>query len=894
MLIKIWFIFSFLHVSLCVDLIYHVKEERSPGTYIGDIAADSQLLGNVLSGDSRLIAFSQLQRTGSQLFNVTKSGKLYTAQKLDSESLCSYNKECFRIVKAAVRKAKTFMRILKIKVIIEDANDHQPEFPDKSISIEFSENDRKGARKSIPNAIDRDVGVLNSQIHYQLEKLHEEPFSLFVSKRADGISTLEIVLDETLDREVKSNYQIQVVASDGGSPTQRNFLVIKISIKDENDNRPIFSQKIYNISIRNMPNIHLPVAILSTTDLDQGKNKRVSYFFSPMTSDAVRRHFRLNNTTGEIFLHKHYNLDEKITYKLYIEARDAGSPPLSSIATVLVNVINQHNNAPTIDIDFVSALSDDTATISEDIKVGSFIAYVMVTDNDVGHNGEVSCDIKHEKFKLLSMGSKEYKIVMKSQVDREVEDHYDITLFCKDKGTPSQKVQKRFFLQVMDVNDVKPQFISDSFKFLTFENEKDKFPVGYINATDPDLGPGGQLTYTLFGYNGDYLPFQITESGFISTSMSLDREKQNVYEFKVLVKDKGKPPLNNTANITIEILDENDNAPYFTSPSVNPFSLDVHYHPQSKNDITVLKASDRDSRENAFLRYEILKGNNNRLFVINPYTGILSFSRNVYQNDAGSYQLQFSVRDGGTPVLSATVSMSLTLTVSNKTSPSLTAVQIQADSMIDITWVIIIVVSAVIISVAIVISITLCVVRCNNERNGPVRARGNPPYQSRTEMRQLIYQTTATPSSMHPEEMLNRNNQSNRSRNQFQPEESTQKEWKTSTIMRSLPKVSKMYHESMEITPHSEQAEQNNENGPGYLIDTMPTQGDSSHCWTKGFAEQYEEIPGMLDLKKGVRQPKQENSGLKQHISNQVYLLDRKRLTPPQSQVINLNSTVPT
>ncbi|CAI9733478.1 protocadherin beta-15-like isoform X2 [Octopus vulgaris] len=856
--------------------------------------SDSQLLGSVLPGDSRLIAFSLLQRVGSQLFNVTKSGKLYTAQKLDAETLCTYNKECFKIVKAAVRKAKTFMRILKIKVIIEDANDHRPEFPGKSISIEFSENDRKGARKSIPNAIDRDVGILNSQIHYQLEKLQEEPFSLFVSKRADGISTLEIVLDQTLDREVKSNYRIQLIASDGGSPTQRSSLVVEISIKDENDNRPIFSQKIYNISIRNIPNIHLPVAVLSTTDLDQGQNNKVTYFFSPMTSDVVKSHFSLNKTTGEIFLQKHYNLDEKLTYKLYIEARDAGSPPLSSMATVLVNVINQHNNPPTIDIDFVSALSDDTATISEDIKVGSFIAYVMVTDNDVGHNGQVSCDIKHEKFKLLSMGSKEYKIVMKSQVDREAEDHYDITLSCEDKGSPSRKVQKRFFLQVMDVNDVQPHFISDSFKFLTFENEKDKFPVGYINATDPDLGSGGQLTYTLFGYNGDFLPFQITDSGFISTSMSLDREKQHIYAFKVLVKDKGRPSLNNTANITIEILDENDNAPYFTFPSVNPFSLDVHYHPQSNNDITVLKASDRDSRENAFLRYEILKGNNNRLFVINSYTGTLSFSRKVYQNDAGSYQLQFRVKDSGTPVLSASVTISLTLTVSNKTSPSLTAVQIQSDSMIDVTWVIIIVVSAVIISVAIVISITLCVVRCNNGRNGSVRARGNPPYQSRTEMRQLIYQTTTTPSSMHPEEMLNRNNQSNRSRNQFQPEEGPQMEWKTSTIMRSLPKVSKMYHESMEIAPHSEQPQQNTENGSRYLTDTMPTQGDSSHCWTKGFTEQYEEIPGVLDYKRGLQQPKQENSGLKQHFSNQVYLMERQRLTSPQSQVINLNSTVPT
>ena len=53
----------------------------------------------------------------------------------------------------------------------------------------------------------------------------------------------------------------------------------------------------------------------------------------------------------------------------------AGSrPPLSSHAMVQINVINQQNNAPTIDVNFFSASStEDSTRISEDIEVVSFI-----------------------------------------------------------------------------------------------------------------------------------------------------------------------------------------------------------------------------------------------------------------------------------------------------------------------------------------------------------------------------------------------------------------------------------------------------------------------------------------------------------------------------------------
>ena len=722
MLVSVSILLLVLHRCASVDLIYHVQEGMSPGLYLGNIAADSHLLDSVASQDRNLITFSLLQQGSvgsSQLFRVSrKSGKFYTTQRLDAESLCTYNTECYEMVDIAVRRAESFMKILEIKVIIEDVNDHKPEFPQKLINIEFSEGDRKGMKKLIPNAVDRDVGPLNSRIDYQLMKNKNEPFSLDVSKRIDGTSKLAIKLEGDLDREKQNSYLIHVIAKDGGKPSKQSVLDVHITVTDVNDSPPVFSQNVYNVTVKNEPNEISPIVILSVNDLDSGKYGQIKYHFSSKTSDLAKSHFKLNEMSGEIFLKRKFLFGEKLASKLYIEANDGGTPPLSSIAMVQVNVINEKNNPPKIDVNFVSASEGQTATISEDIKVGSFIAYVKVIDEDSGRNGDVTCNLNHDKFQLQKLDIKKYKIIVKKPIDREAQDNHDIAITCQDKGSPPLHSETKFSVQVTDVNDVKPRFGDRTIKLSIAENQKAKSQVGWINATDPDLGPGGRLTYSLLTSNKEqFFPFRISDNGLISTIMSLDHEFQKLYKFQVLVEDNGTPSLNNTVNVEIEVTDENDNAPYFTFPSVNPYSLDVVYYPHHSKNITVLKAADKDSLENAFLKYEILAGNKAKIFKLNRYTGILSFNREIKQQDTGSYDLQFVVKDSGIPVLSASTNLSLILSVSNVTSEYVfNSTKPQLSDRIHQYLLIVIVLVAVTLAVPITAGLSICCIRCNDRR----------------------------------------------------------------------------------------------------------------------------------------------------------------------------------
>ncbi|XP_036365086.1 uncharacterized protein LOC115218964 [Octopus sinensis] len=833
--------------SWCVDHTYHVKENNDIHSYIGNIVTDAHLLHNIQSqDDSNKLTFNILQGGNDgdvQLFNVTPGGQIYTAAILDAEILCQYDVECFRILEIAVQHDHSFLKIIEIKVIIEDVNDNSPKFPNEEFHLKFDENDSIGTKYIIPNAIDNDVSIQNSRITYEIEDLNT-PFKLIVSKELDGSDLLQLNLENVLDRETKSIYEIQLIARDNGSPQKEGVLHIKILVKDINDNKPLFSQKNYNVTVNDTHQLNKPIAKLSATDLDEGENGLISYFFNAITSKYTEQFFRLDEVTGYLFLKKEFQFGR--IYKLYVEARDNGNPPMSSAATVLVTGISHLNNPPKIDVKFVIESTGNTAVISEASKIGSFVAYVKITDSDGGKNGQVNCHLHNKYLQLILISEKKYKVVVKSEIDRESEKSFNFTIKCQDNGLPPLKVEKQFSVLVTDINDVQPQFSQDIFKFLTYENEHKDFSVGYVNATDPDIGDGGQLTYSLLSNGKDILPFQISDVGFISTTESLDREEKNLYEFKVLVKDKGTPSLEKRANVVVEVMDLNDNAPYFSFPNVDPFSLNVHYHPHSDQDITVVRASDRDSQHNAFLTYEILRGNEKHLFQMNHHSGVLSFSRSLYQNDAGFYELELGVKDSGSPVLSSTTTLSLTLTVSNSTSkifktPSKTTTE--SSNGLQLNVMIVIVVAAVIVSVVIVISISICIVhrlkQTDNNYNNSVDMyhKVTPALNIQSK---YIFDPTCVPPGVQctMERNLKKPQQPIEDRENIYCRTMSADRWDDLTSRKQL-----MFIPREESIP------------PGYRelngadqfseMSTLSSHTDSGHGWSVGSAGHYEELPDL-------------------------------------------------
>ncbi|CAG0903154.1 unnamed protein product, partial [Cyprideis torosa] len=129
--------------------------------------------------------------------------------------------------------------------------------------------------------------------------------------------------------------------------------VLKIVIEDANDNSPVFRERIYRVTIaENSKPGHF---ILGVQANDADKNRTIKYILE----EKVDR--------------------EKIDWLNFtIRARETDRPPHSTAVPVILQILDENNNAPFF-ADKVKNVS-----ILEDANVGTFVAQVEARDLDTG------------------------------------------------------------------------------------------------------------------------------------------------------------------------------------------------------------------------------------------------------------------------------------------------------------------------------------------------------------------------------------------------------------------------------------------------------------------------------------------------------------------------------
>lgn len=106
-----------------------------------------------------------------------------------------------------------------------------------------------------------------------------------------------------------------------------------------------------------------------------------------------------------------------------------------------------------------------------------------------------------------------------------------------------------------------PTFVTSNETSVT-ENIPLNTVVMAIKAIDKDEGRNGYIEYSLNSESS--VPFTLGQvDGLLRVSGRLDRELRSSYKLKVTAKDRGEPPRSTQTEISVKILDENDNSPVF-------------------------------------------------------------------------------------------------------------------------------------------------------------------------------------------------------------------------------------------------------------------------------------------------------------------------------------------
>ncbi|XP_021113585.1 protocadherin-17 isoform X6 [Heterocephalus glaber] len=657
------------------NLNYSVPEEQVAGTVIGNIGKDARLQAGLppaerggSGGRSKSGSYRVLENSAPHLLDVdADSGLLYTKQRIDRESLCRHNAKC----QLSLEVFANDKEICMIKVEIQDINDNAPSFPSDQIEMDISENAAPGTRFPLTSAHDPDAGE-NGLRTYLLTRDDHGLFALDVKSRGDGTKFPELVIQKALDREQQNYHTLVLTALDGGEPPRSATVQINVKVIDSNDNSPVFEAPSYLVELPENAPLGTVVIDLNATDADEGPNGEVLYSFSSYVPDRVRELFSIDPKTGLIRVKGNLDYEENGMLEIDVQARDLGPNPIPAHCKVTVKLIDRNDNAPSIG--FVSVRQ---GALSEAAPPGTVIALVRVTDRDSGKNGQLQCRVLGGggsggggglggpggsiPFKLEENYDNFYTVVTDRPLDRETQDEYNVTIVARDGGSPPLNSTKSFAVKILDENDNPPRFTKGLYVLQVHENNIPGEYLGSVLAQDPDLGQNGTVSYSILpSHIGDvsiytYVSVNPT-NGAIYALRSFNYEQTKAFEFKVLAKDSGAPAhLESNATVRVTVLDVNDNAPVIVLPTLqnDTAELQVPRNAGLGYLVSTVRALDSDFGESGRLTYEIVDGNDDHLFEIDPSSGEIRTLHPFWEDVTPVVELVVKVTDHGKPTLSA-------------------------------------------------------------------------------------------------------------------------------------------------------------------------------------------------------------------------------------------------
>ncbi|KAM3612039.1 uncharacterized protein V6R79_001450 [Siganus canaliculatus] len=630
---------------------YSVPEEVQEGTVVGNVAKDLGLdISSLTARRFRVVSGSE-----DAIFEVNqKNGALFVHKHIDREALCQGSGACLMELKILVENP---LEIHYVIVEVTDVNDHSPSFSERAQILEIFEQTVPGRRFQLHAARDPDAGVNSIRTYTVTSNNH---FEVDV-RQSDEEKIPFLVLKKSLDREQKGKHTLLVTAVDGGKPQRSGTLNVSIIVLDSNDNRPIFSQEIYEIQVKENVPIGSSIFRLNATDPDEGINGDVEYSLGKTLKRKISDIFELDKLTGEITVKGVVDYEENDVYKLDVEASDKGTPPLVGECRVIIRVTDINDNAPEIE---VTSLSN---TVSEDSKPGTIISLISVTDKDSGVNGKVITSINSDVPFELKPSYKEdmYSVVTKGFLDREKLSHYEITIKATDCGEPPLSAYKTLNIQISDINDNSPHFEKSPLEFYMVENNVPGNVIFSVSATDNDLNDNAVISYHIVreGSQNDIMSFLNVnpENGQITALKSFDFETVKTFQFQVVASDSGTPSLSSNVTVNVFILDQNDNPPVILYPlSSNGSAEGQEEIPRNVNAghlVTKVRAYDADIGYNGWLLYSLQQVTDHSLFALDRYTGQIRTLRSFTETDEAEHKLLILVKDNGNVSLSATAAV---------------------------------------------------------------------------------------------------------------------------------------------------------------------------------------------------------------------------------------------
>ncbi|XP_034400135.1 uncharacterized protein LOC117737984 [Cyclopterus lumpus] len=385
--------------------------------------------------------FDHVSDENSNVFSLhSNSGEVRVAETIDYEKVSSYE------MQISAKDGLGLVSYSTLIIEITDENDNAPVIYLKSLTSPIPENMSPGTEVGIINVQDRDSRT-NRQVRCSIQQ--HVPFKLVPSIK----NYYSLVTTGQLDRELESDYNITIIATDEGSPPLSSSKTVQLSVADINDNPPVFEEQSYSAYVTENNKPGSTLCSVTARDPDWRQNGTVVYSLLPgeLNGAPVSSYLSVNGDTGVIHSVRSFDYEQFRSFKVHVMARDNGSPPLSSNVTVSVFVWDVNDNSPQILYPAPEGNSFMTELVPKAAHGGSLVSKVIAVDADSGQNAWLSYHIvKSTDPGLFTIGLHTGEIRTQRDISESDSMKQNLIVSVKDNGQPSLSATCSMYLLIYD------------------------------------------------------------------------------------------------------------------------------------------------------------------------------------------------------------------------------------------------------------------------------------------------------------------------------------------------------------------------------------------------------------------------------------------------------------
>ncbi|XP_028816552.1 protocadherin alpha-8-like isoform X12 [Denticeps clupeoides] len=227
-------------------------------------------------------------------------------------------------------------------------------------------------------------------------------------------------------------------------------------------------------------------------------------------------------------------------------------------------------------------------------------------------------------------------------------------------------------VEVVDVNDHAPGFPEREVRLEMSESALPGARFQLQPARDPDGGTNSVQLYKLS--SNDHFRLEVKDRGVygkiptLILQKSLDRETAATHTLVLTAFDGGKPQKSGTTEITVDVLDINDNPPVFNE---DVYSVTLNENSPIGTTVITVNATDLDEGSNGEVTYSFGHSDDKTFFDLNAVTGEIVVKGHIDFEEKDKYELDIQASDKGSAPLTADKTVIIRIVDVNDNAPEI-------------------------------------------------------------------------------------------------------------------------------------------------------------------------------------------------------------------------------